>query len=58
MSSIVRRTIAASVLGVAALTTVGATGAHAADASVVGVLSCTDKFVDNWYVQGYLSCVA
>jgi hypothetical protein len=50
-----RRTVAASLLGLAVVTA-GATAAHAQ--SAVGVLDCTDQFVDDLLVHKYLSCVA
>jgi hypothetical protein len=54
MSTFVRKAVGATILGVA-LTTAGS--AYAAT-SVVGVLACTDKFVDNLQVHAYASCVA
>ncbi len=53
-----RRTVAASLLGLAAVTTVGATAADAQAVSVPGVLACTDKFVDTLNARAWVSCVA
>lgn len=56
MSAFVRRTIAASLIGVAAFTSVGMSTANAGEA--FGILACTDQFVDDLLVREYLSCVA